>query len=155
MKNTNWNIVEPGQIVTFRYKSRSDRSVNRTVLCLDPEFPYRKKSTGRVVLFFIGLEIYATDKPRIPVNRLTKLFQILGTLDETPTQTSQQVIEKTYESLKSFLKINPIFKTYLLRKCRKYRVFLENNLDGLNELQVKQVVKKVIKEGSVEVGSEN
>ena len=146
MKNTNWNIVEPGQIVTFRYKSRSGRSVNRTVLCLDPEFPYRKKSTGRLVLFFIGLEIYATDKPRIPVNRLTKLFQILGTLDETPTQTNQQVIEKTYESLKSFLKINPIFKTYLLRKCRKNRVFLENKYDNLNGLQVKEVAKKINKE---------
>jgi hypothetical protein len=34
-------------------------------------------------------------------------------------------------------------------------VFLENNLDGLNELQVKQVANRVIKEGSVEVGSEN
>ena len=146
MKNTNWNIVEPGQIVTFRYKSRSGRSVNRTVLCLDPEFPYRKKSTGRVVLFFIGLEIYATDKPRIPVNRLTKLFQILGTLDETPTQTSQQVIEKTYESLKSFLKINPIFKTYLLRKCRKNRVFLEDKFQKVNNLRLKSVAEQISKD---------
>ena len=52
MKNTNWNLVESGQIVSFRYKSRGGRSVNRTVLCLDPEFPNKKISTNRVVKFF-------------------------------------------------------------------------------------------------------
>jgi len=62
MKNTTWHLVESGQIVSFRYKSQSGRSVNRTVLCLDPEFRYRKKSTGRVVQFFIGLELNASDK---------------------------------------------------------------------------------------------
>ena len=41
MKNTAWINVESGQIVSFRYKS-SGRSVQRTVLCLDPEYLYRK-----------------------------------------------------------------------------------------------------------------
>ena len=63
MKNTTWQLVESGQIVSFRYKSENRRSVNRTVLCLDPEFRYRKKSTNRVVQFFIGLELNASDKP--------------------------------------------------------------------------------------------
>ena len=55
MKNTAWTNVESGQIVSFRYKSEDGRSVNRTVLCLDPEFRYRKKSTGRIVQFFIRI----------------------------------------------------------------------------------------------------
>jgi len=146
MKNTTWQLVESGQIVSFRYKSQSGRSVNRTVLCLDPEFRYRKKSTNRVVEFFIGLELNSSDKPSLPVGRVKQLFEILGTPDDTPTQTTNQEMEKIYLSIKGFLKRNPIFKTYLLRKCRKNRVFLENKYQSLNTLQVKQVAEKISKQ---------
>jgi|TARA_B100000214_G_C23647128_1_gene481141 hypothetical protein len=142
MKNTAWINVESGQIVSFRYKS-SGRSVQRTVLCLDPEYLYRKKSTGRVVKFFIGLELYASDKPRLPITKLKELFSILGKGDETPTQTDAQEMEKLYQLLKAFLKRTPIFKTYLLRKCRKNRVFLETKYENLNSLQVKGVAKRI------------
>ena len=146
MKNTTWQLVESGQIVSFRYKSENGRSVNRTVLCLDPEFRYKKKSTGRVVRFFIGLELNASDKPSLPVGKAKQLFEILGTPDDTPTQTTAQEMEKIYLSIKGFLKRNPIFKTYLLRKCRKNRVFLENKYQSLNTLQVKQVAEKISKQ---------
>tara|TARA_B100000282_G_C31330752_1_gene308803 strand:- start:16 stop:495 length:480 start_codon:yes stop_codon:yes gene_type:complete len=139
MKNTTWQLVESGQIVSFRYKSRGGRSVNRTVLCLDPEFPYKKISTNRVVKFFIGLELNASDKPALPVGRVKKLFKILGEPDPTPTQTTAQEMERIYQSIKGFLIQNPIFKTYLLRKCRKNRVFLEDKYQSLNSLQVKKV----------------
>ena len=139
MKNTTWQLVESGQIVSFRYKSRGGRSVNRTVLCLDPEFPYKKISTNRVVKFFIGLELNASDKPALPVGRVKELFKILGTPDETPSQTNAQEMERIYLTIKEFLKKNPIFKTYLLRKCKKNRVFLEDKYQSLNSLQVKKV----------------
>ena len=145
MKNTSWLKIESGQIVSFRYKS-SGRSAQRTVLCLDPEFLYRKKSTGRIVKFFIGLELYSSDKTRMPVVKLKELFQILGEGDDTPTQTSNQEMEKLYQMLKAYLKRTPIFKTYLLRKCRMNRVFLETKYDNLNSLQVKGVAKKINKE---------
>ena len=146
MKNTTWYNIESGQIVSFRYKSRGGRSVNRTVLCLDPEYIYRKKSTGRNVKFFIGLELYASDKQRLPVARTKKLFEILGTPDDTPTQTTAQEMEKMYLSIKGFLRQSPIFKTYLLRKCKKNRVFLEDKYQSLNTLQVKQVAEKISKQ---------
>jgi len=139
MKNTTWQLVESGQIVSFRYKSRNGRSVNRTVLCLDPEFDYKKISTNRMVKFFIGLELNASDKPALPVGRVKQLFKILGAPDESPTQTTAQEMERIYQSIKGFLKQNPIFKTYLLRKCRKNRVFLEDKYQSLNSLQVKKV----------------
>ena len=145
MKNTAWTLIESGQLVSFRYKS-SGRSVQRTVLCLDPEYIYRKKSTGRNVKFFIGLELYASDKPRLPRTTLEQLFKILGKGDETPTQTSAQEMEQIYRTLKSFLRTTPIFKTYLLRKCRVNRVFLETKYDNLNGMQVKEVSKKINKE---------
>ena len=141
MKNTNWNLVESGQIVSFRYKSRGGRSVNRTVLCLDPEYLYRKESTNRIVRFFIGLELDTSDKPALPIGRVRQLFKILGEPDSTPTQTTAQEMERIYLSIKDFLKQNPIFKTYLLRKCRKNRVFLEDKYQSLNSLQVKKVAE--------------
>ena len=147
MKNTSWMRIESGQIVSFRYKS-SGRSVQRTVLCLDPEYIYRKKSTGRNVKFFIGLELYASDKPRLPRTKLEQLFKILGKGDPTPTQTDAQEMEKLYQIIKAFLKRTPIFKTYLLRKCRVNRVFLETKYDDLNSLQVKEVAKKINNEGN-------
>ena len=147
MKNIAWHMIESGEIVSFRYKSESGRSVQRVVLCLDPEFRYRKKSTGRVVQYFIGLEIYASDKGRLPKSRITELFEILGKVDnDTPTQTPEQDIEQTYLKLKGYLKRNSIFKTYFLRKCRKNRVFLENKYQSLNSLQVKGVSEKISKE---------
>ena len=145
MKNTSWMRIESGQIVSFRYKS-SGRSAQRTVLCLDPEYLYRKKSTGRVVKFFIGLELYSSDKPRLPVTRLKELFNILGEGDPTPSQTDAQEMEKLYQIIKGFLKRTPIFKTYLLRKCRLNRVFLETKYDDLNSLQVREVAKRINKE---------
>ena len=145
MKNTSWMRVESGQIVSFRYKS-SGRSAQRTVLCLDPEYLYRKKSIGRVVKFFIGLELYASDKPRIPRSVLQQLFKLLGKGDPTPSQTDAQEMEKLYQLIKGFLKRTPIFKTYLLRKCRLNRVFLETKYDDLNSLQVREVAKRINKE---------
>ena len=145
MKNTTWQLVESGQIVSFRYKSENGRSVNRTVLCLDPEFRYRKKSTNRVVQFFIGLELNASDKPSLPVARAKQLFEILGTPDDTPTQTTTQEMEKIYTKLKFFLVKNPIFRTYLLRKCRKYRVFLEDSYGTIPVTSIKRM-KKVDKQ---------
>ena len=145
MRNTAWTLIQSGQIVSFRYKS-SGRSVQRTVLCLDPEYIYRKKSTGRNVKFFIGLELYASDKPRLPRTTLEQMFKILGKGDETPTQTDAQEMQKIYQTLKGFLTRTPIFKTYLLRKCRQNRVFLETKYDDLNSLQVKEVAKRINKE---------
>ena len=80
------------------------------------------------------------------MGRAKQLFEILGTPDDTPTQTTTQEMEKVYQLIKGFLKQNPIFKTYLLRKCRKNRVFLENKYQSLNTLQVKQVADKISKQ---------
>ena len=74
------------------------------------------------------------------------MFKILGKGDETPTQTDAQEMQKIYQTLKGFLTRTPIFKTYLLRKCRQNRVFLETKYDDLNSLQVKEVAKRINKE---------
>ena len=157
MKNTTWTTVKGGQFLTFRYQSEGDvRGFKRTIICLDPKYEYRKKSTSRVVNLVVGLEIKHQLKGSVSPTKLKNLLQVLGATSKdlkNKNLSDTQVLQETYYGLKSFLKAEPIFKTYLLRKCRKYRVFLEDNLDGLNELQVKQVANRVIKEGNVEVES--
>ena len=150
MKNTTWYQVEPGQIVSFIYKSQTGekRSAKRTVLCLDPRFSYRKKSTNRLVDYFIGLELDNSIDPHIPPPKLKMLFELLGKeknliLDNTG---SKQRMEKIYIELKQFLKVTPIFKTYFFRECRKRRVFLENKYASLNKLQIKQISDRLVED---------
>ena len=93
MKNTNWNLVEPGQFVKFRYKGlTSERSMLREVIVLDPRFLYRKKSTGRVVELFIGLEIDNQEQPALNSAQMKQLLLILGRLgDEGQTNNEARM----------------------------------------------------------------
>ena len=127
MKNTNWQIIQPGQIVRFRYKNMKGESSNRTAYVLAPRYRYRKQSTRRIVEFFIGLEIENTKKQSINPMVLKQMFEQINDLFEeggNADYTEERVINRIYEGLKQFLKSTPIFRTYFLRECRKRRVFL-------------------------------
>ena len=54
-------------------------------------------------------------------------------------------MQKIYIKLKKFLEREPIFRTYLLRKCRKYRVFLEDSYGTISITSIKRM-KKVDKQ---------
>ena len=128
MKNTNWQIIEAGQIVRFRYKNMKGESSNRTTYVLAPRYKYRKQSTGRIVEFFIGLEIENTAKQSINPIVLKQMFEQINEIfedsDKDALYTEERVIQKYYQELKRFLDRTPIFRTYFLRECKKRRVFL-------------------------------
>jgi len=143
-KNTTWHAINPGDIVSFRYKSTtgSRRSILREVICLDPLYRYRKKSTGRIIQLFIGLEIDNQQKPALRPAQLRELMQLLSRagqkFDRGQVTAGQQArIRAIYTSIESFLIKYPIFKTYLLRECRKYRVFEENKYIDLQVYKIK------------------
>ena len=125
MKNTNWQMIQTGQIVRFRYKNMKGESSNRTAYVLAPRFRYRKKSTNRVVEFFIGLEIENTQKQSINPIVLRQMFEQINTIFEEEDNvaradyTDERAINRMYEGLKRFLDKTPIFRTYFLRECRK------------------------------------
>ena len=150
MKNTNWNLIEAGQFVKFRYKGlTSGRSILREVIVLDPRFLYRKKSTGRVVELFIGLEIDNQEDPSLRPAQIRQLLEILGRAGDEAGQQSggERARMKTiYKELKPFLERFPIFKTYLLRNCRKYRVFHENKKADLNKFMITEITKQLVKD---------
>ena len=138
MKNTNWQIIQAGQIVRFRYKNMKGESSNRTAYVLAPRYRYRKKSTNRIVEFFIGLEIENTKKQSINPMVLKQMFEQINDYfeasDKNVDYTDERAIRRIYENLAKFLDKTPIFRTYFLRECRKRRVFLiEDSKDLLGQ----------------------
>ena len=127
MKNTNWQLIQAGQIVQFTYRNMKGESSRRTAYVLAPRYRYRKQSTRRIVEFFIGLEIENTAKQSINPIVLKQMFEEINDLFEeggNADYTEERVINRIYEGLKQFLKSTPIFRTYFLRECRRRRVFL-------------------------------
>ena len=127
MKNTNWQLIQAGQIVQFIYRNMKGESSRRTAYVLAPKYRYRKQSTRRIVEFFIGLEIENTAKQSINPTALKQMFEEINDLFEeggNADYTEERVINRIYQGLKRFLDGTPIFRTYFLRECRKRRVFL-------------------------------
>jgi hypothetical protein len=127
-------------------------SSNRTAYVLAPRFRYRKKSTNRVVEFFIGLEIENTQKQSINPIVLRQMFEQINTIFEEEDNvaradyTDERAINRMYEGLKRFLDKTPIFRTYFLRECRKRRVFLLESSSDLIGQTLTQVVDLIIED---------
>tara|TARA_R100001015_G_C4630352_1_gene191914 strand:+ start:2598 stop:3098 length:501 start_codon:yes stop_codon:yes gene_type:complete len=151
MKNTTWKQIEPGQIIRFMYKGVQDnRAVQRVVLVIDPLYRYRKKSTGRVVQFLVGIQLDTLISQPINKQKFSKLIRQFGGLEEEdgavevgdlPDKPTRQVTRQTYKTLDRFLQRNDVFRTFFLRECRKKRVFL---LDSYKRFPKKDMDKLII-----------
>ena len=150
MKNTIWQQVQPGQIVSFLYKSKnSSRAEKRTVLCIDPEYTYRKKSTKRNVKLFVGLQLETTLRGPINARTLDQAIRLLGgaQLDRGVTEIGNfedemddTDVELVYRTLKRFIKKHDICRTFFLRECKKRRVYLIDNYRRLPASQTKKII---------------
>ena len=150
MRNTIWKQVQPGQIVSFLYKSKnSSRAEKRTVLCIDPEYTYRKKSTKRNVKLFVGLQLETTLRGPINARTLDQAIRLLGgaQLDKGVVEVGNfedsmddTDVELVYRKLKRFVKKHDVFRTFFLRECRKRRVYLIDNYRRLPAGQTKKII---------------
>tara|TARA_Y100001973_G_C5165184_1_gene315710 strand:+ start:973 stop:1473 length:501 start_codon:yes stop_codon:yes gene_type:complete len=154
MKNTYWDAIEPGDVVSFIYKGQQDisKSARRVVICLDPRYEHRKKTTNRIVEYFVGLEIFNSQKSNLTPTVIKQTFDILSENADVvltdPQSGGKSRMQKIYADLKELLKREPdLFRTYFYRECRKRRVFLEDKYARLNSLQIKQVTEQLLQEG--------
>ena len=154
MKNTDWDAVEPGDVVSFIYKGQGDdaKSARRIVICLDPRYEHRKKTTNRIVDYFVGLEIFNSQKSNLTPTVIKQTFDILSENADVVLSDAESGgrarMEKIYIQLKELLKRNPdLFRTYFYREARKRRVFLEDKYQRLNSIQIKQVTEQLLREG--------
>lgn len=155
LKNTTWHGVKPGNIVSFVYKGKNDKKgFKRTILLVNPDLKYRKKSTGRVKRFVVGLQLDTAISAPISITKLENLFgkiggvkvdsdSVSGDLSETisPAET-----KKLYNKLKSLVKSYNNWRTFDRRECMKRRVYLEVDYDKipkdvLDDFQQEQMSK--------------
>ena len=149
MKNTNWQLIQAGQIVQFTYRNMKGESSRRTAYVLAPKYRYRKQSTRRIVEFFIGLEIENTAKQSVNPIALKQMFEEINDLFEeggNADYTEERVINRIYQGLKRFLDGTPIFRTYFLRECRKRRVFLIEDSKDLIGQTLGRVVDLILED---------
>ena len=150
MKNTIWQQVQPGQIVSFLYKSKnSPRAEKRTVLCIDPEYTYRKKSTKRNVKLFVGLQLETTLRGPINARTLDQAIRLLGganldrgvvEIGKFEDEMDDTDVRLVYDRLKRFIKKHDVFRTFFLRECRKRRVYLVDNYKRLPASQTRKII---------------
>tara|TARA_B100000965_G_C19568984_1_gene748167 strand:- start:901 stop:1368 length:468 start_codon:yes stop_codon:yes gene_type:complete len=153
IRNTTWSKIEPGQIVTFTYKGENNpRPIRRTVLCINPEYRYRKKN-GRTTKFFIGLQINTqTSKAVLPAT-LQRILNRLGGLEKEDGALGIDMKEdinkiETTKIVQQLRGLTNLYRTFNLRECKRKRVVLE--------LDYAQIPKKEIKllEGMAEINED-
>ena len=82
LRNTSWDKVEAGQIVNFIYKSKKEaKGSKRTVIIINSDYKYRKKSTGRIKRFVVGLQIDVAGKRPLAKNQLNQIFESFGGME--------------------------------------------------------------------------
>ena len=112
LRNTAWHSVEPGQIVTFMYKSQGEaRGYKRTVLILNPDLRFRKKSTKRIKRFVAGLILDTAITRPLTETKVEKMFGKLGGLEveegtlaaDMPDRVSKAQTTVYYRRLKNLV----------------------------------------------------
>jgi len=150
IKNIAWQTIEPGQIVTFTYKSKdSGKSAKRTVLCINPNISYRKKN-GRVTKFFMGLQVSVQGEPPMVSAQLQRILKRLGGLEledgvagaRLPDTVDKVDTAQLVRQLKPFYKY---FRTFNLRECRKRRVILEVDYNKIPNTAIEKLEEDAVK----------
>ena len=140
LKNTTWHKVEPGQIISFVYKSKGEnRGYKRTIMLLNPDLKYRKKSTGRIKRYVVGMVLDTQITRPLTTTKVEQLFNRTGGLEveeealaaNLPDTISKAQNTKLYNRLKAFVKTNKNYRTFDRRECLKRRVYLELDYKGI------------------------
>ena len=144
IRNTTWSKVEPGQIVTFTYKGENNtRPIRRTVLCINPEYRYRKKN-GRTTKFFIGLQINTqTSRAEVPTI-LKRILTRLGGLEKEDGALGVDMKEnitkvETSKIVKQLRGLTNLYRTFNLRECKRKRVVLEMDYAQIPKQEIKRL----------------
>ena len=140
LRNTTWHKVEPGQIISFVYKTKNEtRGYKRTIMLLNPDLKYRKKSTGRIKRYVVGLVLDTQITRPLTTTKVEQLFNRTGGLEmeedalaaTLPDTKSKAQNTKLYNRLKAFVRTNKNYRTFDRRECLKRRVYLEVDYKGI------------------------
>tara|TARA_B100001939_G_C16591000_1_gene466874 strand:+ start:125 stop:589 length:465 start_codon:yes stop_codon:yes gene_type:complete len=137
----NWQMVKPGDIISFRYKSKSTgRTLVNSVLVLNPRLQVKLKD-GTQTKHLIGIKLEESNKIslRLTQRQLTLLEQI-GNFIKIDDKNNLYKLEidrkflisdirgirqEAYDKISKGLNIQGQYRTYDYLKAKKSAVFLE------------------------------
>ena len=125
----NWNKVNRGDIISFRYRTKEGRILRRTILVLEPKLRNKAKNpTSDYLLHGIQLEI--SNQPVISnIKKILESAGKVGVVDADKKIFNVELNRSTknvYNKVKNLINKNGMFRTYSYDKARKSQVFLED-----------------------------
>ena len=136
-----WKRVKPGDIISFRYKSKSTgRQLTHSILVLNPQLNVTLKD-GRVTKHLIGIKLEESNKMLLTVDkREISLLERIGSFEKIDdennlyklTVDSRYIIndvlgvkKQAYDILAKSFKIGNQYRTYDYLTATKSAVYLE------------------------------
>jgi hypothetical protein len=136
-KSYNWNKVQPGDIISFRYPSKPSGLKLHTLLVFGIKVPYKKKD-GSETLHLVGMKLEERNIPVVASQRVINALQQVGEIELVEVIKTNEAIVKFVgmkaasnkifaegNKLKGLLKSEAIYRTYDYATARKYGVYLE------------------------------
>ena len=140
-KPYNWRRVKPGDIISFKYKSKSTgRMLTHTILVLNPQLNVTLKG-GKVTKHLIGIKLEQSNKMALTVDkREVNLLERIGRFEKIDkennlyklTVDSRYIIndvlgvkKQAYDILAKNFKISKQYRTYDYLTAIKSAVYLE------------------------------
>jgi len=140
-KPYNWRRVKPGDIISFKYKSKSTgRMLTHTILVLNPQLNVTLKG-GKVTKHLIGIKLEESNKMALTVDkREVNLLERIGRFEKIDkennlyklTVDSRYIIndvlgvkKQAYDILAKNFKISKQYRTYDYLTAIKSAVYLE------------------------------
>ena len=137
----NWNQVKPGDIISFRYKSKSTgRTLMQSVLVLNPRIPVTLKD-GTKTKHLIGIKLEESNRIELRFNqRQVNILNKTGDLEPVNIKENiyrikfkdrfiineiKGVKPRVYDLIKRSDEIQGQYRTYDYLEARKSAVFLE------------------------------
>lgn len=137
----NWNRVKPGDIISFRYKSKSTgRTLVNSILVLNPKLPVKRKD-GSSTFHLIGVKLEESNKINLKLDQ--RQIRTLETIGEFKSIDSKNKLyelvikpnflindkkgikKQAYDKIARSLDIAGQYRTYDWRKATRAAVFLE------------------------------
>lgn len=127
--NYNWNKVDRGDIISFRYKNKEGRILRRTILVLEPKLRNKAKNpNSNYLIHGIQLEV-SNQSVNSEIKTILETAGKVGVVDADKKIYNVDLDKNTktvYRKLKTLIKRYGVFRTYSYEKARKSQVFLED-----------------------------
>jgi len=135
---TQWPRVKPGDIVSFKYKSkRSGKTLTHSILVLAKDISMVTKS-GKS-RFLVGLKIEQSNRPMVPPSVIEKFLFEIGEvelidpknriyglkLETKGVGVGEVKLRRLWRDIKPFNKTNKLYRTYDWLEAKKSPVYKE------------------------------